>query len=367
MEIKVLHVCIALHDGGVERLLYNYYRNLYNMVGFDFLVYDAKEGMLEREFKEFGCKIYKVNGLSKAELNNELNQILDVGEYNVIHFHGYFNLRLLLIAKKRGIKTRILHSHSTIVQEELRKKIRLRLAMMLATDFWACGQKAGQAMWKNRRFHIMRNAIDVEEFEFNEQVRKEYRKRLNLEDELAIINIGRLCKQKNQEFLLNVVRNLIKRNIKFKLFIVGDGELRNDLLSFVNQHALNEYVKFLGARGDVSHILNAMDLFVLPSIFEGLPVSVIEAQANGLPCLISDSITDEVVISSHTKSLPLSCNVWVDEICQFCILNDRKQGKEIVSNAGYNIQVESQNLVKKYKELANNNALKWRLKNDKKN
>ena len=132
---------------------------------------------------------------------------------------------------------------------------------------------------------------------------------------------------------------------------MGDGELRNDLLSFVNQHALNEYIKFLGARGDVSHILNAMDLFVLPSLSEGLPVSVIEAQANGLPCFISDSITDEVIISKQIKSLPLRCDVWVDEICRFCGCSDRKQGVAVVSNAGYNIQIESKRLIEKYEDL----------------
>lgn len=208
-------------------------------------------------------------------------------------------------------------------------------------------------MFNNRKFCVINNAIAPKKFEFNEKHREEIRKEFGIEkEEILIGNIGRLSQQKNQTILLEIAKELIKKNVKFKIIIVGDGPLENELKLKREKYNLEKQVFFVNTRNDVYKFYSAFDLFVLPSIYEGLPVVSVEAQCNGLPCLFSNTITEEVKINDNIEFLPINCiEKWVEKIST---LPKRLQENNKFKKSNYNIGVEAEMLYKRYKKCIKN-------------
>lgn len=359
-KIRVLQCCLTLNDGGVERLLFNYYQKIYNYIIFDFFVYRQNKGILEDDFRKLGSKIYRPS--ADKEKTEIIKEILSKEKYDVVHLHGYFDIKIIYACLKAGVKVRILHSHTTNVESSMTAVLKKKLAEILSTDFWACGKNAGQAMWGDKPFYVLNNAIDINDFAFNPELRDKYRCELGLgEKDFGIINVGRLCEQKNQAFMISVMEEICQIYSNIKLYIVGDGALYEELSTSIKERGLERCIILLGSRNDVAQMLNAFDLFVLPSVFEGLPVSAIEAQANGLTCLVSDRVTDEIILSKNSKSLTLDTDVWVKNIINILNQTDfsgfqRFSGRELVAKAGYDIDSEAKKLVSKYYDLINSKA-----------
>lgn len=356
--VRVLQELSTLDGGGIAKLLYDYYRNIdHNKVHFDFVIsnyYD--KGIYEDYFTSQGCKIYKIAKKTKDKETylNQIEEIIKNGNYDVIHSHyGMYAFDVMQIAKKYGIKKRIAHSHLAYVPtstvQKLKNIIRRHVAVANATDLFACGRDAGVFMWGKRavesgKVHIMKNAVDTSKFAFSNEKRIEKRKVLGVEDKFVIGIVGRLSEQKNYPFLWRVYKKVLEKRNDTALIVVGRGTEEKEIKSLAKKMGIYDKISFLGIRDDVPELLNAMDLFVLPSLYEGLPVVLVENQSNGLMSFASDKITNEMAVTDLVKFLPIEGteDQWAEEICNYkpSIENREFYRQQIIDN-GYDIKSAS--------------------------
>ena len=329
--MKILHTIPAMDGGGADRILYDYaIRMIDDDLKIDFLVHTENEGILEGSLKEKGCNIYHIPALRKDKLKYILSirKILKDGHYDVIHVsQGYRGLIFLFFAKIYGVKVRIAHSHMAFIplslKGELLRKSSTFIGKLLATHLFACGRDAAVWMWGEDLYqlgkvHIMTNAIDTQSFAFSIKKRNDIRNELGLTDKFVIGNVARFSYQKNHEFLVDIFAEIKKIRNDAVLMLIGRGELEEDVKKQVECLGLSKSVIFMGVRNDVSELLNAMDVFLLPSRFEGLPVTLVEVQANGLTTFASDVITDEIKVANNVFYLSLSKTnqEWATAICE---------------------------------------------------
>ena len=356
--MKILNITSDLDGGGVDRLLFDYCSQLINDIQFDFVVNKKREGMLEQPLKDLGCNIFHITQIRESfkKHNQQLEDILKANQYDIVHDHsGYKAWCNLRLAKRCGIKVCIAHAHQafmteTFVQKNIRK-ISTVITKFYANELFACGSDAAKWMWGNKAFcngkvYIMKNAICAEKFDYSFDMRKKLRNELNITDKYVIGNVARLTFQKNQKFLVDIFAEIKKVRKDAVLMLVGRGDLENDIRQQVKKLGLSDSVFFMGVRNDVPYLLNAMDVFVLPSRFEGLPVTLIEIQANGLPAVISDVVTKEAVMSNEICFMSLSKTAleWAKKITE----KTRTNSENIVKGTSYDLNVAVKELRFKY-------------------
>lgn len=346
--IRILHIVQKMEAGGTQAFLMNLYRNIdRDKIQFDFLVeYEEKE-FYDDEIISLGGKIYYTNfrkTLNVIKFKKTLSNILkEHPEYKIVHIHATAIGKICTdVAKKCGVKTIIAHTHNNSAVKDWKyyPKILLRkLYTKGPTDFFACSEDAGRYTFKNKKFTIVYNAIDIDKFLFKQEIREEFRKEFNIEDKFVIGNIGRLHEQKNQSFLIDVFYEIQKRKDNAILLIVGKGPLENELKEKVSNLGINDKVYFLGNRKDIERIYQGMDVFVLPSLFEGLGIVAIEAQVSGLPVIASTGVAKEANITNNILNIDLSepIDVWVEAICKTKV-NNRKSIEDIVRKSKFNIK-----------------------------
>lgn len=364
-KIKILQVAYGF-EGGIGRLLVDYCSRLKQDFEFEFLISYYDHGYFESILRSEGFIIHHTQlGMPKEQKEQLLENIFSKNQYDIVHLHGLCDYVLLRIAKKHGVRIRIVHSHNALdtlsdktkpyrMVRGLYNKFRNKL---LITDKWACGSLAAYSMWgkgaiESNDVYIMKNAIDVSLFAYSEEKRKSIRQILNIENKFVVGNVGRLTEQKNHRFLLNVFAELKKIKDNAILLIIGEGELQSELERIAIKLNIQDSVIFMGNRSDVSELLNVMDVFVLPSIFEGLPVVMIEAQANGLKCIISDTVTKECSFFEENVYLSLSDNYksWAKQLAIPKDMN-RSLGVKVIKNNGFEINSAAKELCEYYESL----------------
>lgn len=346
--IRVLQVMGALDCGGAENMIMNIYRKIdKTKIQFDFVVHTEKKCFFEDEIYEMGGKVYRFpryklyNHFQYTEAWSEFFK--KHKEYKIIHCHIRSVASIILgIAKKSGIIT-ISHSHSTsngkgissIIKRILQSKIKY-----VADYLFACSKESavwlyGENYANSSRCHIINNAIDVEKFKYDLEIRNEVRKELNLQtDTFAIIQTGRFCNVKNHEFSVKLINEYLKKNKNTKLFFAGSGPEEEKILQLVKEKHLDNNVCFLGVRKDINRILQGMDLFFMPSKYEGLPVALIEAQAASIPCIVSSNIKAGIYNEKIVNSIDLNecLERWIDKIDELKNNNRFDQSEIIVKN-----------------------------------
>ena len=335
--IRVAQVLNRMDSGGVEAVVMNYYRHIdRKQVQFDF--YFAKDSVFPQreELEKMGAGIYPIPSYTKVfSYHRVLHHAFKRGNYQIVHAHlSTMSVFPLFAAWRAGIPVRICHNHSTAHWGEGKKtllKYLLRpFAKVFATDYFACGEKAGRWMYGNRcfergRVHVMPNAIDTKKFVYDEEAKRCLRAELDIpQDAFVLGHVGRFMYQKNHAFLLRVFQRLLSSRQDAWLLLIGEGERMKLIRSEVEKMGIEGKVRFTGTRSDVAKLYSAMDVFCLPSFYEGLPVVALEAQANGLPCLFSDNLfqlfsqffdvkADNAVIDIHVclmvKYIQRACNI----------------------------------------------------------
>lgn len=334
MTIRILHIVTYMGMGGLESMIMNYYRHIdRNKIQFDFLVHRDFKAYYDEEIYNMGGKIYcipKLNPFSHKYISSLSSFFDEHKEYKIVHSHiDCMSGVPLKIAKKKGIPVRIAHAHSSnqtkdwkyILKHYFKKNI-----PYYANVLCACSNSAGNWMFSDKSFFILNNAIDAKNYIYNYEKRKKTRQLLKIpEDAIVIGHVGRFSKPKNHKFIIQVFSEIIKDESESYLLLIGDGDLKNDIEKQVNILGISDRVIFTGIRTDVENLLQAMDVFLFPSLYEGLPVSLIEAQASGLPCVISDNVPLECKQTSLVKQISLSANIkeWSNETINSIHMNDR--------------------------------------------
>lgn len=345
--LRVLQVVTKMDRCGLETLLMNYYRNIdCSKVQFDFLTHREERGQYDDEIEQLGGNIYHVPHLNPLYPGyyKALDNFFLTHPYKIVHSHldctSTFPLRA---AKKANVPNRIAHIHNTSQDRDIKYPIKMiskKLMPYYATDFFACGKAAGEWAFAGRKFTVMKNAIDTTCYAFHSDIRVKIRNEFGLEDEFLVGHVGRFDPQKNHEFLLNVFAEMKKHEPNAKLMLVGGGELQKAVRAEVAQLGLSQDVIFTGVRTDVNELMQAMDVFVLPSLYEGFPVTTVEAQAAGLPCVISDKVPIEcAIVDGLVKSVALSddLSIWVDAL-QKAKNIERKDHTQEISEKGYDVK-----------------------------
>lgn len=369
-KTKVLYVLDSLKQrSGVTAVAMNYFRNIdKDKVHIDFLVLEDSEESIIQEIRNLGSEVYfmpKLGLFNVSRISKFYNDFFKKhNDYKIIHSHfNQIDFMVFHYAKKYGAKHCISHSHNTKYSDNKLKSIRnwmMCLPLRHIADTWAaCGIEAGQFLYgkdflESKRHLIINNAINIDKFTYNLEIRNEKRSELGLDDKFIIGNVGRLRLQKNQSYLLRLFSELLKDKNhveKYHLLLIGDGELKQSLKKLSDELNISEFVTFLGTRSDVNELLQAMDIFVLPSLYEGLPVIGIEAQASGLSCLFSNNVTDEVSLC-NSKFLPLSDDFspWIDEITK-SKRTERYDTRNIIIEKGFSIKDEANKLTDFYCDI----------------
>ena len=366
--LRVLHSVSNMARAGIETMLMNYYREMdRSMIQFDFLANKPDPGEYDEEIRRMGGRVFVSPGLNplRYPLYKRFVSDLIAGnpEIRIVHAHneamGYYALRS---AKSAGIRVRIAHAHNTRIIKDYKyplKAVCRRLLPGAATDFWSCGRDAGiyyfgKERWKESGV-ILRNAVDVPKFAFSEETRRRLRRSAGLENSFVIGHVGRFNVQKNHGRLLDVFAETAKAVPDAALVLIGVGELETAAKEKVRALRLEDKVLFLGQMSNVNEWYQAMDCFVLPSLFEGLPVVGVEAQAAGLPCFFSDRVTDEILISPDARRISLEAPdaEWAERIAESGRAEkDRSAGADLVRRAGYDIRAEARRLQDLYLEMA---------------
>lgn len=361
--IRILHMIGSLNVGGSQTMIMNIYRKINrNEIQFDFIIDRPNELYFAEEIKELGGRIYILptfNGKNIFEIRKSWNGFLtEHTEYKILHSHvrSYASI-FIPVAKRHGLKT-IIHSHSTSNGKGLSSigKQILQYPLRYQADyFFGCSRIAGEWLFGNKvvnsdKYFMLQNAVDLDLFSSNKN-RDSLRKELGIENEIVFGHVGRFHESKNHKFLISLFNDLRKIYPNSKLLLVGDGSLRNEIESQINEMQLNDSVILAGQHKNVYDYLSVMDCFIFPSNWEGLPVTVVEAQASGLECYISSTITQDVNVSKYVHYLPIDkgISIWTDELkkCNF----KRIDVKEDIIKAGFDINESSRKLVEFYKGL----------------
>ena len=359
-KYKVLHIVGAMDVGGTETMLMNLYRQVNKRVQFDFISYYENDAYYDDEIKKLGGRVIKLASPDKVgqiqSIKNLYNLIKDE-KYDVVHAHTLFNCgTAILAAKLAGANIRISHAHtnldlSTSKIKKLYFSIMRCLINKFSTDFIACSNSAGKYLFgeeiiNNKNYKVLPNYVDYNRIlECNDS--HSIKEKLGFDkDDIIVGHIGRFVDAKNHKFLIQVLNEMIKENKNIKAILIGDGPLKNDIKNQVKEFDLQDNIRFLGLRNDIDVVLNNCDLFIFPSIYEGLGLVMLEAQAAGLPCLVSEAIQPEANLDiGLLKQINLDngLNIWKNEALK--LIGKKNKNKEIIESAFKNKRLELDNIV----------------------
>lgn len=356
-----MHVVTTLDRGGIETMLMNYYRNMdRSKVQFDFLKHVDYSCDYESEALDLGSRVYNLPKLNPFSCNyrNRLNDFFkEHPEYQIVHSHlDCMSALPLSYAKRNDVKFRIAHAHNTNQEHNIKYALKMYYKKRIpdeANILFACGQDAGIWMYGSNNFRVLHNAIDSSKFTFNETERINTRNRWGMEGCFVIGHVGRFFEQKNHRKLIDIFAEITKLNENSRLLLVGVGPLEKEIKEYVAYKKLNEKVIFCGLQKEVNKMLWAMDVFVLPSLYEGLPVTLIEAQASGIRCVAADTITKETRISDNIRYIGLeeSDRHWAEEILSFGTGYERLNMESNIKSSKYDIGCNSEELQDYYMRL----------------
>lgn len=363
--MKILYVLSYLsRNGGVQSVVNNYFKNMDKKeISIDFLTLLPGDKNMEEELEKEGCNVYHIKGSEEKNLFLLVKEIKKFfknhHDYDIIHSHQT-NLDIFYLreAKKWKIPVRIMHSHSTNCDiSRIRMKVIKVMSKIYANYYVACSKDAGRWMFgksidKSNKFYVMNNAINLEKYLYNETIRKRIRKENNLENSFVVGNVSRMTEIKNHKFLIDIFNEILKINNNSKLLLIGDGPLKESLQKQVEQLNIEDKVIFYGTTNKVNEILQGMDVFVLPSKFEGVPVTIVEAAASGIKYVISDNIDSHLLKNDLELKLELNLTSkeWAEKIIKFSYSYNRKNEKELLRKSRFDIQEESKNLEEFYKK-----------------
>lgn len=363
--IRVLHILHSMNRGGAENALMNYYRHIdREKVQFDFLLTDNTKTLFEDEICSLGGRVYKVPLLSLSNFFIYLKSVKAFlkshSEYKIVHSHtSSKSVFPLAVARFCGVPVRCSHSHGSSSEKGIKGLIRNFLMPFLrltATDYLACGRQAAEWLYGKRLFNkgkvvIFKNVIETNKYKLNPQIRRIYRSKIGVEDDTLVLgHTARFASMKNHFFDLDILCCLKQRGIKVKLLLVGGGELEEQIRKRATELKVLSDVVFAGVVSNVCDYEQAMDVFLLPSFYEGLPLSIIEAQVSGLPCFTSAGrVSSECGITDLVTFLDLEvgADVWAESILLKCTQERRDRSDEIIA-AGYDAAVSANQLMDFY-------------------
>jgi glycosyltransferase EpsF len=365
--IRIVHVIGKWVGGGVEAVVMNYYRHIdKTKIQFDFICDNDSTNIPYEEIESLGGRVILIPPYQKIfSYQKELQKVLKENNYKIVHSHiNTLSVFPLYAAKKVGIPVRIAHSHSTTNKKEWKKNLMKQFlrpfSKKYATDYMCCSELAGRWLFGNKEYdkgnvYLLNNAIDLDKFKYDEKIRKEVRKELNIKDDTLVIgHIGRFVAQKNHTFLIDIFNEIHKNNNDSILLLAGQGPKENEIKEKVKTLNLEKNVIFLGQRNDANRLYQAFDVFLLPSLYEGLPVVGVEAQASGLLCILSESMTQETKVLDTTTfiSLEESSKEWSTKLLDNYKNFKRRDTTKEITNNNVNIKQESIKLENKYVEFS---------------
>lgn len=361
-KIRILHVIGTLKVGGAENVAMNFLRYIdRNKFQCDYLVFGEEIGEYEKEAIKLGANIIHIDDPKygyKRYIKN-LKKIFMKEKYDVVHAHLMFNNGIILkAAYDTGIKKRISHSHSTssgknegIIYKIYSSNMR-RMILKYATDIVGCGTDAGRYLYGKDIFDssgvIINNGIDINKYKYDENIQNKIKKELGLTNNLVIGHVGRFVDTKNHEFLIDIFYEISKIREDVRLLLIGDGELRKEVESKIKRLKIEDKVIMMGVRMDIEIVQQAIDVFVFPSKYEGFPVTIVEAQAASIPCIVSDSVTDKVKITDLVEFLSLEDSIenWSKKIMNKMMSKKIDKSNEMIKS-GFDIKT----LIKKMESI----------------
>ena len=357
--IRVAHSLTMLNRGGAETFVMNLYKTCNNS---DYIIDFVLQSKLIGDYaNELSPKttIHKLIPRKSSFLGHLISwlkfAIKNRGKYDVIHFHksNWSSLFPVLVTKIFTRSKIVVHSHNTMEINKIHKFLHYLnkpIGKRLSDISIACSNDAGTWMFgRYKKYKVIKNGIISQDYMYNRNIRKKLRKELNLNEKITILNVARFTEVKNQQFLIKLMLELKKLRMKTKLLLVGDGDLLQHNKDLVKKLDISNYVEFLGIRRDVNELMSAADIFILPSLYEGLPLTMIEAQCSGINCIVSSNIDSSVKLNSKVHILPLNKpSLWISHISNFKNF-DRESGLKVIQDNGYSIEKVSEELLEIYK------------------
>lgn len=321
---RIVHMVGKMDMGGQETLIMNLYRNIdRTKVQFDFIVNTSEKGYYDEEIQQLGGNIYGICSLTTNLIKHcqQLKKILKENQYETIHRHTCSSVVAidLLMAKLAGVKNRIVHSHANRTMRLPILNILCKPFMnQLATQKLACSKEAAIFLFGKKQakeVQIVKNSIPIDKFKFDESKRNEVRKKYNAEGKFIVGHVGRLDYAKNHAFMIEMFQELLKKEPNCQLWLIGSGPLENEIKEKVKQYGIEENVLLWGTRADINELIMGMDLFIFPSIYEGLGIALIEAQCSGIKCIASSNIQNEAIVTDNVEKIDTSnIQQWIQEI-----------------------------------------------------
>lgn len=353
--------------GGVDKYILNLVSSVdLEMFDIDILTNKIEPELVER-LKKYNITLYEVPTLKHpVKQYKRIKEIIKENKYEVTYFNISTAIQCLgiLASDKCHVDNCVVHSHSSGV--DIENNIKRRFMKMLhflckgvvskkATSFIACSQKAGEWMYtrhvlEGKKYTVVHNSADTERYIFNTDIRDSMRKKMKWDDKNVIIHVANFTYQKNNEFMMDVFREAYKRNSNLVLVLIGKGPKEDRIKNMVTQYGVEDAVVFLKDISNVNEYLQAADLFVLPSLFEGYPISALEAQVSGLPCLLSERITGESKLIDQCDFLPLKKELWIQKILSF----QKNENRNIVIDSE---KLDNKDLSKMIEKIWCGNAL----------
>lgn len=354
--VRVLNLFTIMNRGGAETMVMNYYRKIdRTKVQFDFMVHRQERGAYDDEIETLGGRIYRMSPIAPTTLGKYRRELREFfqrhSEYRILHAHmselGYFVFKE---ARKSGIPVRICHAHNAPVflSETIKEKIKripreilARLIRKESTDFFTCSQIAGEWLFgrkNNDKMIFMRNAVDAFAFRYNKKMAEDIKLKMGWRDKIVIGHVGRFNPQKNHTFLIDIFKTYHIDHPNSILVLVGSGYLESIIRKKVQENQLEDSVQFLGNRSDMVDLYQTFDLFLFPSLYEGLPVSLVEAQAAGVPCVVSDRISaqTQIIDSYYPVSLDASLQKW-GKIIEKALEGGKKDTYSLIKENGFDV------------------------------
>lgn len=346
-KIKVLMVCASLNLGGAENVARSIALHAPETeFEFHYLVFHQEEGIYEPDLRERGCCIHRIPEPKASYLRfiGSLCRLITTYRFQVVHAHTMFNCGLIMLcAAVCGVPVRIPHAHSTLNEKRslftrIYEQVTRLFLLTCSTSLVACSTQARERLYGKRAFRnrglVIANGIDVAAYRFRQEARNRIRSQYPLENCIVLGHIGRMVPVKNQAFLLEVLPLLLEREPRIRLLLIGDGEDRTMLERKTRELGIRSQVIFTGSVSHTADYLSAMDVFLFPSHFEGMPLALLEAQANGLPCVVSDTIPQDVFCTDLIHSLSLSAPVseWCNTILNLQRTNPIRYHQQLLSS-----------------------------------